>query len=210
MAPHNKIKIQEEAEAADGLTAGEPDNAAEADTAAEELPVEETDPLTELEARLETAEQEARDNYDRFVRVSAEFDNYKKRSVREMNEFRKFANEALIKDLLTVVDNLERALDSSEGNGQADSIAQGVELTLKEILKILDRFGVKPIAALEQPFDPSFHQAVLQEEDPDRAENTVLREFQKGYMLHDRLIRPSMVVVSKTKADGGKEVESEN
>lgn len=210
MAPHNKIKTQEEAEAADGLTAAEPDNAAGADTAAEEQPVEETDPLKELEARLETAEQEARDNYDRFVRVSAEFDNYKKRSVREMNEFRKFANEALIKDLLTVVDNLERALDSSEGNGQTDSIAQGVELTLKEILKILDRFGVKPIAALEQPFDPSFHQAVLQEEDPDRAENTVLREFQKGYMLHDRLIRPSMVVVSKTKADGGKDAEAEN
>lgn len=155
--------------------------------------VEETDQAV----LLETALKEADKNYDSFLRVSAEFDNYKKRTVREMNDFRKFANESLLKDLLPVVDNLERALDSSGSEKKADSIAAGIELTLKEILKILDRFGVKPIEALGKNFDPCFHQAVLQEETSDQADNMVLKEFQKGYMLHDRLVRPSMVVVSK-------------
>ncbi|RLC27216.1 MAG: nucleotide exchange factor GrpE [Deltaproteobacteria bacterium] len=162
--------------------------------------VDETDRADDLEARLETALKEADKNYDSFLRVSAEFDNYKKRTAREMKDFRKFANESLVKDLLPVVDNLERALESSDGKGKDGSIATGIELTLREILKILDRFGVKPIEALGKSFDPCFHQAVLQEESSDHAENTVLKEFQKGYMLHDRLIRPSMVVVSKAGA----------
>ncbi len=160
----------------------------------------ETAPSDDLEARLETALKTADKNYDSFLRVSAEFDNYKKRTAREMNDFRKFANESLVKDLLPVVDNLERALASSEDNGETDSIKEGIQLTLKEILKILDRFSVTPIDALGKNFDPCFHQAVLQEETGDQAENTVLKEFQKGYMLHDRLIRPSMVVVSKAMA----------
>jgi molecular chaperone GrpE len=161
----------------------------------------ETEPSDDLKTRLETALKTADKNYDSFLRVSAEFDNYKKRTAREMNEFRKFANESLVKDLLPVVDNLERALESSEDNGKTDSIAAGIQLTLKGILKILDRFNVKSIDSLGKPFDPCFHQAVLQEETGDHAENTVLKEFQKGYMLHDRLIRPSMVVVSKAMAD---------
>jgi len=162
--------------------------------------VEDTVQPDDLETRLETALKTADKNYDSFLRVSAEFDNYKKRTAREMNDFRKFANESLVKDLLPVVDNLERALESSEDNGKPDSIAVGIQLTLKEILKILDRFNVKVIEALGKSFDPCFHQAVLQEETGEQAENTVLKEFQKGYMLHDRLIRPSMVVVSKAMA----------
>ncbi|MBW2593067.1 MAG: nucleotide exchange factor GrpE [Deltaproteobacteria bacterium] len=163
-------------------------------------PVEETEPVEDPEAILETALKKADKNYDSFLRVSAEFDNYKKRTAREMNDFRKFANESLIKDLLPVVDNLERALDSSDNDEKTDGIAAGIELTLKEILKILDRFGVKPIEALGKNFNPCFHQAVLQEETSDQADNTVLKEFQRGYMLHDRLVRPSMVVVSKVRA----------
>jgi len=163
-------------------------------------PVEETKPVEDPEAILETALKKADKNYDSFLRVSAEFDNYKKRTAREMNDFRKFANESLIKDLLPVVDNLERALDSSDNDEKTDGIAAGIELTLKEILKILDRFGVKPIEALGKNFNPCFHQAVLQEETSDQADNTVLKEFQRGYMLHDRLVRPSMVVVSKVRA----------
>jgi molecular chaperone GrpE len=162
--------------------------------------VEETVQPDDLEVRLETALKTADKNYDSFLRVSAEFDNYKKRTAREMNDFRKFANESLVKDLLPVVDNLERALESSGDNGKTDGLAVGIQLTLKEILKILDRFNVKAIEALGKSFDPCFHQAVLQEETGEQAENTVLKEFQKGYMLHDRLIRPSMVVVSKAMA----------
>jgi len=163
-------------------------------------PVKATEQTEDPKEMLETALKKADKNYDSFLRVSAEFDNYKKRTAREMNDFRKFANESLVKDLLPVVDNLERALDSSNGNGKSDGIAAGIELTLKEILKILDRFSVKPIDALGKSFDPCFHQAVLQEETCDHEENMVLKEFQKGYMLHDRLIRPSMVVVSKAQA----------
>lgn len=158
------------------------------------------DHLKEMETRLESVEQEAKEAHDRFLRVSAEFENYKKRSAREMDEFRKFANESLIREMLTVVDNLERALNSSNNDNQANShIAEGVDMTLKEILKVFEKFNVKPIEALGKPFDPNFHQAAMREETNERPENTVLNELEKGYMIHDRLLRPAMVVVSMPK-----------
>jgi molecular chaperone GrpE len=159
------------------------------------------DPLKELTAKLQSAEHEAKETYDRLLRVSAEFENYKKRMAREKEEFRKFANESIIKDLLSVVDNLERAIESScNHEGSDDCLTEGVNLTLKEILRILEKFGVKPIESLGKTFDPTFHQAFSQEETEDYPDNTVFRELQKGYMIHDRLLRPSMVVVSKAKA----------
>ena len=160
------------------------------------------DHLKEMETRLESVEQEAKEAHDRFLRVSAEFENYKKRSAREMDEFRKFANESLIREMLTVVDNLERALNSSNNDNQANShIAEGVDMTLKEILKVFEKFNVKPIEALGKPFDPNFHQAAMREETNEHPENTVLNELEKGYMIHDRLLRPAMVVVSMPKVN---------
>lgn len=160
------------------------------------------DHLKEMETRLESVEQEAKEAHDRFLRVSAEFENYKKRSAREMDEFRKFANESLLREMLTVVDNLERALNSSNNDNQANShIAEGVDMTLKEILKVFEKFNVKPIEALGKPFDPNFHQAAMREETNERPENTVLNELEKGYMIHDRLLRPAMVVVSMPKVN---------
>ena len=160
------------------------------------------DHLKEMETRLESVEQEAKEAHDRFLRVSAEFENYKKRSAREMDEFRKFANESLIREMLTVVDNLERALNSSNNDNQANShIAEGVDMTLKEILKVFGKFNVKPIEALGKPFDPNFHQAAMREETNEHPENTVLNELEKGYMIHDRLLRPAMVVVSMPKVN---------
>lgn len=160
------------------------------------------DHLKEMETRLESVEQEAKEAHDRFLRVSAEFENYKKRSAREMDEFRKFANESLIREMLTVVDNLERALNSSNNDNQTNShIAEGVDMTLKEILKVFEKFNVKPIEALGKPFDPNFHQAAMREETNERPENTVLNELEKGYMIHDRLLRPAMVVVSMPKVN---------
>jgi len=154
--------------------------------------------IEELKSKLEEKEQEAKDNYDRFLRNAAELENYKKRTARQMDEFRKYANDSLIMELLTVVDNLERAIQSSRNDENSNaSVVQGVQMTLDEILKILDKFGVKPIAALEQAFDPAFHQAVMQEETDAFPSQTVLKELQKGYLLHDRLLRPAMVVVSK-------------
>jgi len=166
-----------------------------------ETVVNAADSLKELEEKLKNAELEAKQTYDRFLRVSAEFDNYKKRSAREMSEFRKYANESLISEMLTVVDNIERAISTSSSDDQANScIIEGVSLTLKEILRVFDNFGVKPIESLCKAFDPNFHQAVMQEESEEHPDNTVMVELQKGYMIHDRLLRPSMVVVSKSKA----------
>ena len=140
--------------------------------------------LKELEEKFEAKEQEAKEKYDSFLRVSAEFENYKKRSSRETSDFKKFANEILLKEMLTIVDNLERALDSAGGDGNSEAkVLEGVELTLKEVLRILENFGVKPIAALEAAFDPNYHQAVMQEASEDLPEQTVLRELQKGYLL---------------------------
>ncbi|MFC1817308.1 nucleotide exchange factor GrpE [Thermodesulfobacteriota bacterium] len=154
--------------------------------------------LKAIKAKLESKEQEAKENYDRFLRVSAEFENYKKRSARQMDEFRRFANESLIMQILAVVDSLERALNSSGHDENFDNcMMEGIQMTLDEILKIFEKFGVKPIDSLEQTFDPNFHQAVMQEETNDYPEQTVLKELQKGYLLHDRLLRPAMVVVSK-------------
>ncbi len=153
----------------------------------------------EGEDPLAAAQKEAADYYDRLLRLSAEFENYKKRSSRELADFRKFANELIIKDLLGVIDNLERALASAaDQEGNANSIAEGVELTLKEIIKILEKNGVTPIAAKGEAFDPTYHQAVMQQETADHPPNTVVQELQKGYLLHNRLLRPSMVAVSKS------------
>lgn len=155
-----------------------------------------------LEKSLAEAEQKANDYYDKLLRVSADFDNYKKRAAREMQELAKYANEKLIKEILTVVDNLERAIDSATGHyDENDPLIQGVHLTLSETLKILDRHQVKPLTSLGQPFDPSFHQAMMQEEVQGQPPNTVVKELQKGYLIHDRLLRPALVAVSKTGGD---------
>jgi molecular chaperone GrpE len=146
--------------------------------------------IASLEAALEAEK-------DRFMRLSAEFDNYRKRKQREIDEFRKFANETVFKQFLSVVDNLERAMASAETNKDLDSLLEGVKLTHKEILKVFQNFNVKPVNAENRSFDPNFHQAVTQKETNEVPENTVTDVLQTGYLLHDRLIRPAMVVVSK-------------
>ena len=161
---------------------------------------DEVDPIEELASKLEAKEKEAEETYERLLRVSAEFENYKKRSSREIEEFRKFANQSLIKEMLSVVDNLELAMNSTNGHKAIDKdLVQGLEMTHKEILKVFEKFNVKPIEAKGQPFDPTFHEAVMQEETDDCVKNTVISEMQRGYMIHDRLLRPSMVVVAKPK-----------
>ena len=167
---------------------------------------DEVDPIEELASKLEAKEKEAEETYERLLRVSAEFENYKKRSSREIEEFRKFANQSLIKEMLSVVDNLELAMNSTNGHKAIDKdLVQGLEMTHKEILKVFEKFNVKPIEAKGQPFDPTFHEAVMQEETDDYAKNTVINEMQRGYMIHDRLLRPSMVVVAKPKENNDSE-----
>ncbi len=136
---------------------------------------------------------------DRVLRLSAEFENYKKRKQRELDDFKKFANETIFRQLLTVVDNLERAISSSKENSDQEGLLKGVELTHKEIVRLFETFNVKTVEAENQIFDPNFHQAVTQEETDKVPDNTVTKVLQKGYLLHDRLIRPAMVIVSKNK-----------
>ena len=169
-----------------------------AETSAEALVADEPS----LEAQLEAKIREAKENYDRFLRISADFDNFKKRSARELEDFRKYANEAILRELLPVVDNLERALDVPVEGDTDGALREGIELTLKEVLKVLERFAVRPIEASGKPFNPAFHEAMMQEETDLFPDNTVLREFQKGYTIHDRLLRPAMVIVAKAAARG--------
>ena len=159
---------------------------------------ESLDPLKEMEKKIESLEKEAEESHDRLLRVSAEFENYKKRATREMNDFRKFANESFVKAMLPVIDNLDRAIESSNNEKHVDSsMLEGVSMTLKEILKVFEQFGVKRFDSLGNTFDPGLHQAVMQEETERHAENSIIKELQKGYMIHDRLLRPAMVIVSK-------------
>jgi molecular chaperone GrpE len=159
---------------------------------------QQTSPQDDLSAKLAEAQKQAQDNYDRLLRASAEFENYKKRNSREMQEVVKYANERMAKELLGVVDNLERAIASAAQAGGTDpALVQGVELTLAETLKILERHHVTPIQAVGQPFDPNLHQAMLQMEAADQPPNTVVQELQKGYRIHERLLRPALVAVSK-------------
>ena len=156
------------------------------------------DPLKEMEEKVESLKKEAVENHDRLLRMAAEFENYKKRATREMNDFRKFANESFAKAMLPVVDSMDLAVESSSNDKHvSNSMVEGVNMTLKEILKIFEQFGVKRFESIGNTFDPNLHQAVMQEETDAFPENTVSKELQKGFMIHDRLLRPAMVVVSK-------------
>ena len=201
MTDEKKIKIEMETKEVDSAK-----KELKKTGAAKKHKQKERDLIKEMEAKLKAAQEESKQTYDRLLRVSAEFENHKKRLDRDMDEFRKFANESLIKEMLSVVDNLERAINSSSDAKQANpGLVEGVNMTLKEILKIFEKFNVKPIESLKKHFDPSFHQAVMTEETDDYTEHTVINELQKGYMMHDRLLRPAMVVVSMPNAKSNNE-----
>ena len=204
MSPKKKIKINADSDVPpqDSETqdiAGKNEATSAADSG-ENDDVVAVDPVKELQEKLEAKEEEARENYDKFLRVSAEFDNYKKRSARELEDFRKFANQSLLKEMLSVVDNLELAIDSANENKTGESsLREGLDLTLREILRVFEKFEVTPIESKGKAFDPTYHEAVMQEQTDDFPENTVITEMQKGYLIHDRLLRPAMVVVAKPK-----------
>jgi len=159
-----------------------------------EVPQEQEEPIEEALARKE---KEAKENYDKWLRCQAEFENYKKRQERDRVEFCRYANEGIIKELLPTLDNLERAITHSRNGNATESLLEGVELTLNGLMDALQRQGLKRIEAVGEKFDPNFHEAVMTEENNEVADMTVLSEVLKGYLLHDRVIRPSMVVVSK-------------
>ncbi|MEE9515912.1 MAG: nucleotide exchange factor GrpE [Candidatus Adiutricales bacterium] len=146
-------------------------------------------------------QEEAEKYADLYLRSTADLENVKKRLEREKDSIIKFANEDLVKNLLPVLDNIERALDhTGVDNYDQKGILEGFRLIHQSLKSVLEKFGVKPVAALSEKFDPVYHEAVMQEEDPDVEDGTVLKEVQRGYLLKNRLLRPAMVVVSKKPA----------
>ena len=148
------------------------------------------------EARVAELERELKEVRDWATRIAADFENYKKRVERERQDQIRFSNERLLKEFLPVVDNLQRALEAAARNGEAPSIAAGVELVIAETLKVLRRAGVEPIVALILPFDPAVHEALQQVETDAVDPGCVVSEVQPGYTLHGRVLRPALVSVA--------------
>ncbi len=149
-----------------------------------------------LEESLAESQAEARKNWDLYLRERADLENYRKRAQREREELARFANENLLRELLPVLDNLERAVAHAEQEPEG-GLLQGVQLTLDQMRKTLERFGVLPVAAVGETFNPDRHEAMGQLESSDQPPNTVVKEMQKGYTLNDRLLRPALVMIAK-------------
>ncbi|MDF0644511.1 MAG: nucleotide exchange factor GrpE [Nitrospira sp.] len=156
-----------------------------------------------LQQALVAKAEELKALNDKYLRHAAEFDNYKRLAQRDQREQIRFGNEQLLKELLPTVDNLERAIKAAKTDGSNDSLIQGVDLTLKQLLTVLGRFGVQAIETVGKPFDPSAHQAVASVPSDSVPAQHVVEEFQRGYRLHDRILRAAMVTVSTGEAADG-------
>ncbi len=191
----------------DGAEAAEVEESS-ADAESEVSP--EAEALVNLKAEYETYKAEAEEQHDQLLRTVAEFDNSRKRAEREKEESLKYALESFVKELIPTVDSIERAIQSTTESEDFGALAEGVEMIYKGILSTLEKRGVIPIDAVNEPFDPMQHEAVMHVESEDVPENHVIEEWQKGYLLHNRVIRPSMVSVSKGKSEQVEESESPN
>jgi len=159
--------------------------------------IEEEDCLQVLSRR----EEELKEAQDRILRLAAELDNTRKRLEREKSEGIAYANESIMRQLIDVADNLERAIEHGERDENCEGLLDGVRMTMKSFIDVLARFGAAPFESVGCSFDPNRHEAVIQERNPDYPDMTVTREFQKGYTLRDRLLRPARVGVSRNTKD---------
>ena len=158
-------------------------------------PEEEIDRLRDaLEAKALLAEE----HRDRYLRAAAEFDNARKRAAREREEYTRYATEALLRELLPVLDNFERALQAARGEPAAAAVTAGVELIQRELLRVLEKFGVTSFTSVGQPFDPERHEAIARVPAEGRPEGTVVDETARGYLLTGRVLRPAMVIVASS------------
>ena len=196
---------------ADDESQGETAGAAVTDAAAESVESE------NLREQLAAKELEAKENYDRLLRLAAELENFKKRAAREKTDAMRYANESLLKDLLPILDNLERAFEHAKGGGNGRPLLDGIELVLKGFLEVLEKHGVTQISAVGELFDPEKHDALAQIETREHRPNTVVEQHSKGYHLPGRLLRPAQVTVAKLpqnqekrKAAGEVETEDED
>jgi molecular chaperone GrpE len=151
----------------------------------------EKEPAEAIRAELEAAK-------DRALRCHAELDNFRKRAARELDDKLRYANMGLLRDLLPVLDNVDRAIEAAEKNADAAALLHGFKIMREQVEDVLKRHHCTRIEALEKPFDPHVHHAVMQQPSNDHPANTVVMVTQNGYQLHDRVVRPSQVIVSKT------------
>ena len=161
----------------------------------EENDLVELDPVKILEKDLLDAKNELTEQKDKFARLQAETDNFRKRLSREKEEFSQYANERLFKELLPIFDNFERAL--GDPSNDIKSLKEGLEMILKQFSSFLEKESVEPIEAIGEKFDPMVHEVLTSEESSEHEENTIISQFVKGYMINNRVIRPSQVVISK-------------
>jgi molecular chaperone GrpE len=152
---------------------------------------------SDLAAKLAEKEKEAASNYDKYLRAIAELDNYKKRAAKEKTEILKYGTEGVLKDILPFVDSLDRALEHAENSTDIQSFKEGLKLIQDQLFSCLKKHGVEAIECAGKDFDPNFHEAMLQVDSEDHEENKVINDFQRGYLLNGRLLRPSRVSVCK-------------
>ncbi|MFP6655445.1 MAG: nucleotide exchange factor GrpE [Myxococcota bacterium] len=162
-------------------------------------PEETSEALADLETRHADKLQELADQGDQLLRLQAEFDNFRRRSLKEKQESLKFGHEGLVQDLLAAVDDLDRALEhgAQDSGPEVKTILDGIELVHRGVLAALAKTGVSEIEALGKIFDPADHEAMGQRVDEEQPANTVLEVFQKGYRIHDRMLRPARVLISQ-------------
>lgn len=184
----NREKVEIEVEETDGL---EPETEALAPSV-DEL----QDEIERLNAEIEEERARTDEEHNRYLRALADFSNFKRRSQEEYSQTVQFASQELISKILPVIDNFQRAIDASEQTQSFEGLVEGIRLTLRQLGDILEREGVKPIKAVGEQFDPSYHEAVMRVETGEYPENTIIDEFQPGYMQHDRVIRPAKVRVA--------------
>jgi molecular chaperone GrpE len=172
----------------------DPGIAVEVDTS--ELPAAR---IAELEAAVAKLEQEKKENFDKYLRAVADLENFRKRGKRDLDDARAEAKTKVLKEMLPVVDNLERAVEHAEKSGEPGAVVDGVRLVLRQFLTSFERVDVTPVDAANQPFDPNLHEAISQQETDEFPPGTVVQVLQRGYRLGDRLLRPALVVVAKAK-----------
>jgi molecular chaperone GrpE len=169
------------------------------ETAGEEGPLAETpeEEIKRLTEQLEAASREVAANYDKYLRAVAELDNYRKRADKEKSDAITFANEKLIEEMIPVIDNFDRALAHASGEDSLEALKQGIGLISGQMAALIRKFGIQEIKAAGEKFDPSMHHAISEEDSATAEPGTVVKEFQKGYLLKGRLLRPAMVAVSR-------------
>jgi molecular chaperone GrpE len=161
------------------------------------------EPMEELMAKLQESEAKAAENYDRYVRVAAELDNYRKRAARDKADAIQYGNENLLRDILPLVDGMDRALEHACNSEDFDAFRKGLKLLQGQLLGCLQKHGVEMIETAGKHFDPHIHEAMMQVESAEHEDSHVVGEFERGYLLNGRLLRPAKVSVCKRPSPGG-------